>query len=772
MPPKHSSSSPRKRPVDRGSDADSLPASLASSPSKKKKTVDQNLDYVDGQSVLTPRNSKRSRRPTEKAQYMAEGEPNDAHIPESRSNAGDHADRSWEMPETLDDVFAQELLNPSNEDQEPVSDSEDAIEPHDSHSKTQTSRLKVESGQMRRAPPASSQTSENITGHGLSSTEIVDPVTPVKAKPVPVPRKKIALAAPIASSMPDPSYVELSDSDKDEDDDDDDAFVTVRHPVSGGGKSSAATTVKKRKPSSVPYKDPLDTDNDNDNGSQPVSSHLHAQKNNGASSNAASSSQKNKRSNVAVATPKEKVPGSSDVVEPGEHVYLDMPDLPVRKRMGEPVWHLNRDLNDRQLKAKAAKAKKMEKAADAEAVEKSRTANNSHDVSSVDATLKAIRDANTCRQLRWMDAVMLPYYRSDRLPRLLLTIVDYYPTGSPDKQFNYKDLIRISSILSTLSEDRVVLYLRGTNFAQHRFFVGPARIPPSILCMPPSRLGTIRVASGNMPAIFVVVGAVRHCNLVEPVHLQDNMRKEIGLFRVVALSGAVAGEDKFYGNFIQNYVLFTTKKDTQATKVASSGAGPSSSRSRGMFGSQSPSKASLSPRKACYADSSSMGDRDTPGRCMTGYPDVLSFTENVPIYDATGDKHLNLDPFNFCGDQFDRLEEYPIYSQRGQPVDLPRWQDTRNVETDEKVANFSIAAVGFTCQIWDMYKATDTPLSTPESQRTVNFFVQWVMALGHSSRQPEAAEIAEGLGRPDDPWHPSPELSALNNAEDEDFTFD
>ncbi|KAL0954974.1 hypothetical protein HGRIS_003904 [Hohenbuehelia grisea] len=254
--------------------------------------------------------------------------------------------------------------------------------------------------------------------------------------------------------------------------------------------------------------------------------------------------------------------------------------------------------------------------------------------------------------------------------------------------------------------------------------------------MPPSRLGTIRVASGNMPAVFVVVGAVRHCNLVEPVHLQDNMRKEIGLFvlstelqRVVALIGAVAGEDKFYGNFIQNYVLFTTKKDTQATKVASSGAGPSSSRSRGMFGSQSPSKASLSPRKACYADSSSMGNRDTPGRCMTGYPDVLSFTENVPIYDATGDKRLNLDPFNFRGDQFDRLEEYPIYSQRGQPVDLPRWQDTRNVETDEKVANFSIAA-------------------------------------------PEAAETAEGLGRPDDPWHPSPELSALNDAEDEDFTFD
>ncbi|KAL0960761.1 hypothetical protein HGRIS_005783 [Hohenbuehelia grisea] len=430
-------------------------------------------------------------------------------------------------------------------------------------------------------------------------------------------------------------------------------------------------------------------------------------------------------------------PAASD----GAHVYL--------KPLGATQWELNRD----------AAAQEAQLSAKAKAV----------------AVLHRKRQYNTAYSFVLQDPALHPDYRHVDAPMRRFVETAYWP-AAPDMPLpDPSSFIWFLSMVTGARPEIVKVIRAGTRFTQAGFYVNPARVDVSALSIPGGN-GTVRIAQptkaglpGGCPynACFVTIGVVKKDEL-DGSHAtgisRDIFQKRITIHPLlqewqlaVGCFGKLVKSDKLYGHFGESDVIMCSRKSNYVAKgKGASTPAPSTPGRRALFGS---------------AKKSEPTDSDVPVVPMVvGPPDALLYTEDVPIYDVTGDPNANppLPHFSFKRDHFRRLHEYPAY-RKGRSTEIPPYDDTKhNSVTNEDITSFSIVAVGYTSQIWPK-KYGKMDANDGDGRPTMNLNVQWVMVLAHQVINgvptPPSTNDAD-IERDDDPWPLMPEtLKRIADAE-------
>ncbi|KAL0958410.1 hypothetical protein HGRIS_000551 [Hohenbuehelia grisea] len=340
--------------------------------------------------------------------------------------------------------------------------------------------------------------------------------------------------------------------------------------------------------------------------------------------------------------------------------------------------------------------------------------------------------------------------------------VDGWPTSKNSDPVDFDEYLRFSMLVGSLPAPIAEVVKKGVQFVKARFFVNPARCEPSMISLSKNG-GTIKVVDDRFPnknTVFVSIGTVSECHLVEPMVMGQHKQRRLMMYllsqeEVCAVSrfGTVAETDKFYGPFSGRFVTFTSRKED----LNEAGTASSYSQSTPFFGS---------PRKG----SSSQPHEGSSSRYpVDQYPEVLRFNEEgtfwttykphelstqVPIYDATGDKAKNLSFFRFKPEQFLRLHKYKRY--RNGEHDLPSLQDYEDPDTGAHTINFSVAAVGYTAQVWKKRPGSiNVSNMDGDGRPSITFNAQFVILLSHSQTViPRDADetIAMFEELPADPW--------------------
>ncbi|KAL0946068.1 hypothetical protein HGRIS_012341 [Hohenbuehelia grisea] len=310
------------------------------------------------------------------------------------------------------------------------------------------------------------------------------------------------------------------------------------------------------------------------------------------------------------------------------------------------------------------------------------------------ALLMAKRTANTARRYEWMDGLLIDDYV--KLEPLSYVAALKYSTGSTE--FDENKLLRASDMLKDIPKRETQAILHGIRFVKHGRYVNPSRVSASDLVM---HGGWLRVADPSITdpsqlptAIFVSIGACGDCNLHQSTDAYGGCQvKNISLFplsqefhSMVALMGKIVGSNKLQGPFAGSKVTFSTRKSSFIAKPGSGGTtGPSIPKGRKMFSGRSPVKNNLD---------------DSFKKPVHHLPDVHLFTDDDDYQEHTG----------------------------------------------TTTTNYTIAAVGYTVNVWK--KDKEPP--------TLNFYVQWALAFAHNKQVMQDGE--EDVDAPcrseraDDPW--------------------
>ncbi|KAL0951865.1 hypothetical protein HGRIS_008525 [Hohenbuehelia grisea] len=282
-------------------------------------------------------------------------------------------------------------------------------------------------------------------------------------------------------------------------------------------------------------------------------------------------------------------------------------------------------------------------------------------------------------------------------------LVDCWPTLKVPECPIFDDYMRYSKLISSLPESIAKVVKRGVEFDKCHFFVNPSRCNPDVFSLPQGGSGTIKIADPRYPntnAVCILIVAVDESKLINPATVGQTRQKKLSAFPLAS-------------EFVCAMSRFAQIAETSS-----------------FYGPLAGNRVTFTTQKEDSA-------------------------YKVPIYDAGGAKDLSF--FRFKADQFCCLKDYKLYGHGKR--DLPSFSDTRDPVTDDHRVNFSVAAVGYTVQIWKRrIDSEDTTRRTMDGdgRPTITFSLQFVILFSHSSVVVPSGEIDETVTAVDelenDPW--------------------
>ncbi|KAL0948827.1 hypothetical protein HGRIS_008952 [Hohenbuehelia grisea] len=377
------------------------------------------------------------------------------------------------------------------------------------------------------------------------------------------------------------------------------------------------------------------------------------------------------------------------------------------------------------------------------------------------ADLRRKREYNTAYSYDLQDPVLRSDYRQADAP-LRRNVETLYWAAAPDMPVpDPRSFIWFLSMVAGARPEVVRALRAGTQFLQSGFYVNPSRIDVSNLSIPNGGNGTVRIANpakAGLPkegapynACLVTIGIVKkdeldgsHASGIPGEGVSHQKRITIHPLSqewqlAVSCLGEVVHSDKLYGYFGESDVIIVSRKSTYKGKGNSTAPGPVTPGRWALFGS--------APKPV-----------DNPPPLIRGPPDALLYTDDVPVYDATGNPRASppLPYFLFKHNHFCRLHEYPLY-RKGRSVEIPPYDDTKkNLVTNEDITSFSIVAVGYTSQIWskNFGNKDKKDANTGDGRPNANLYVQWVIVFAHQviNGVPPVVSQEGDFEREDDPW--------------------